>query len=242
MLLEYGNTVVLPDWELQERVPLGYSRIYYIMSGEVTYSDEELTCRLLPGHLYALPSTQPYHVWRNPSMDFCCTYLHMVFPQAHVTGLIEMRPAQDCLHAYVHALQCAIQEQRVDLLEALSDSLGAFLSGNVRFVSSSPMVNQVRAFIFQHISEEIKVEELSGLQGYNPNYFIKVFSRETGMTPHQYVIQCRMQYAVDLLNRGQSNQTVGEACSYSDTSTFTRAFRKYYGVTPQKYRQGMRRP
>lgn len=242
MLLEYGNTVVLPDWELQEKTPVGYSRIYYIISGEVTYADAESSCRLLPGRLYALPSTRPYHVWRNPSMDFCCTYLHMVFPQAHVNGLIEMLPAQDCLHAYIRTIQLAIAEKRVELLEAMSDVLSAFLKQDPRFVQSSPMVNAVRQFVFSHISEEISVEELSGLQGYHPNYFIKVFSRETGMTPHQYVIQCRMQYAVDLLNRGQSNQAVGEACNYSDTSTFTRAFHKYYGVTPRKYRQGLRRP
>lgn len=242
MLLEYGNTVVLPDWELREKVPVGYSRIYYIISGEVTYADAEETRRLKPGALYALPSTRPYHVRRDRSRDFCCTYLHMVFPQAHVNGLIEMQPAQDCLQAYIRTIQQAIDEKRIDLLETMSNALGTFLQQDARFVQSSPMANAVRQFIFDHISEEISVEELSGLQGYHPNYFIKIFSREMGMTPHQYVIQCRMQYAVDLLNRGMSNQAVGEACSYSDTSTFTRAFHKYYGVTPQKYRQGLRRP
>ena len=241
MLLDYGNTVVLPDWELCEKVPVGYSRIYYIISGDVSYADEEISCYLKPGFLYALPSAKPYHVRRNSSMDFCCTYLHVLFPQAHVSGLIEIKPAQDCLHSYIRTIQQAIDEKRVDLLEALSDALGTFLRQDPRFVQTSSMVKAVREFIFAHISEQISVEELNMLQGYHPNYFIKVFSRETGMTPHQYVIQCRMQYAADLLNRGQSIQAIGEACNYSDTSTFIRAFRKYYGVTPHKYRHGLRR-
>ena len=35
MLIEYGNTTVKPTWELNEEVPAGYSRIYYIISGDL---------------------------------------------------------------------------------------------------------------------------------------------------------------------------------------------------------------
>lgn len=242
MLLEYGNTVVFPHWELNEKVPVGYSRIYYIMDGNVTYEDgQRSACRLKPGFLYALPSTLPYHVWRT-DQRFFCTYLHMVFSQAHITGLIELHPDQDCLHAFICTLQQAIEEKRMELLDTLAEALPQFLQEDPCFVESSSIVHGVRQYIFSHISQEITLEELSALQGYHPNYFIKLFSKETGLTPHQYVIQCRMQYAAELLNQGMSNQAVGEACNYSDTSTFTRAFHKYYGVTPQKYRQGYRKP
>ena len=37
MLIEYGNTVVLPTWELIEKAPTGYSRIYYVLEGDLTY-------------------------------------------------------------------------------------------------------------------------------------------------------------------------------------------------------------
>ena len=37
MLIEYGNTVVRDTWELNEESPTGYSRIYYVLEGEVTY-------------------------------------------------------------------------------------------------------------------------------------------------------------------------------------------------------------
>ena len=51
-----------------------------------------------------------------------------------------------------------------------------------------------------------------------------------------------VQYAVTQLNKGLSNEEVCYACGYTDSSTFTRAFRKYYGVALQKYRKGFRKP
>ena len=41
MLIEYGNTVVVPSWELSEEIPTGYSRIYYVRTGEVTYESSD---------------------------------------------------------------------------------------------------------------------------------------------------------------------------------------------------------
>ena len=70
MLIEYGNTVVVPSWELSEEIPTGYSRIYYVRTGAVTYESSDERRPLKPDHLYILPSTIPYHVWRNREKDF----------------------------------------------------------------------------------------------------------------------------------------------------------------------------
>ena len=47
MLIEYGNTVVRDTWELNEESPTGYSRIYYVLEGEVTYEAADLLYHLL---------------------------------------------------------------------------------------------------------------------------------------------------------------------------------------------------
>ena len=243
MLIEYGNTTVKPDWELKEDVPTGYSRIYYMISGNVTYESAEERRAMKPGCLYALPSTEPYHVWRDPALDFTCTYLHVVFSQYRVSGLIEMEvPENSCLREMILTVQKAISEKRIELLEQLAEAFALFLKENEHFVQNSRMLTQVQRYIGGHISEEITIEQLSQLFNYHPNYFIRLFRRETGYTPYQYIIQQRMQYAVTQLNIGLPNDAVCYACGYTDSSTFTRAFRKYYGVAPQKYRKGFRKP
>ena len=243
MLIEYGNTVVKPSWELIEDVPTGFSRIYYVLEGDLTYEAADVRCPLRPGFLYALPSTVPYHVWRNREKDFACTYLHVDFSKYRVNGLIELAVEENsCLRDFISAVAKAISEKRIGLLEQLAEDFSFFLQDNESFVQNSQMLTRVQQHILRHISEELTIEGLSRLFNYHPNYFIRLFRRETGYTPYQYIMQQRMQYAVTQLNKGLPNEEVCYACGYTDSSTFTRAFRKYYGVAPQKYRKGFRKP
>ena len=243
MLIEYGNTVVRPTWELIEDIPTGYSRIYYIREGDLTYESADVRRAMRPGCLYALPSTVPYHVWRNPEKDFACTYLHVDFSKYRVNSLIELPVGENsCLSALVRTVEKAISEERIELLEQLAESFSFFLKESDSFVQNSQMLTTVQRHIVRHISEELTIERLSSLFSYHPNYFIRLFRRETGYTPYQYIVQQRMQYAVTQLNKGLPNEEVCYSCGYTDSSTFTRAFRKYYGVAPQKYRKGFRKP
>lgn len=243
MLIEYGNTVVLPTWELREPNPTGFSRIYYVIAGDVTFEAEGVQVKLKPGYLYALPSTVPYHVWRDRRYDFACTYLHIDFFEAHVTGLIELEARENtCLWHYLQAIVHAIDEKRLDLLEDMADAMGAFFQHSGHFHAATEMLNVVQDYIMANIAEPIGIDELARLFSYHPNYFIRLFRQESGFTPHQFILRLRMQYAVVQLNKGLGNQEVCYACGFTDSSTFTRAFRKFYGVTPQKYIQGYRRP
>ena len=227
MLIEYGNTIVKPTWELNEEVPTGYSRIYHVLEGDVTYESADTRQSLKPGFLYALPSTAPYRVWRDKSRDFACTYLHVDFSKFRVSALIEL-PVEDgsCLAGFVATVAAAIREERIGLLEQLAENFSFFLKAADGFVQNSQMLTQVQKHIVRHISEELTIEGLSQLFSYHPNYFIRLFRRET----------------VTLLNKGLPNEEVCYACGYTDSSTFTRAFRKFYGVAPQKYRKGFRKP
>ena len=243
MLIEYGNTVVCDTWELNEETPTGYSRIYYVLEGDVTYEAADGRQTLKPGYLYALPSPEPYHVWRNKEKDFACTYLHVDFSKYRVSSLIELPVEKgSCLDDFIITVSAAIREERIELLEQLAEAFSSFLKNQEGFIRNSQMLTRVQRHIVHHISEDLTIERLSELFNYHPNYFIRLFRRETGYTPYQYIVQQRMQYAVTQLNQGLPNEEVCYSCGYTDSSTFTRAFRKYYGVAPQKYRKGFRKP
>lgn len=236
MLIEYGNTTVLPDWEIDEKEGTGFIRIYYIHGGEVIYIDGEQDHQLSPGGVYILPNSIPYQVKRNSKIDFVCTYLHMNIPKVQINGLIELIPDKDdSLSHFVKMISKLISEEKIDLLRQIAEYIIYFCEGNKNCAVYTEFMCKITKYIEEHISQKITIEELSALQHYNTNYFIEVFKKEANCTPYQYIIRARMQKAVQLLRDGKEIGYVATAVGYSDASSFCRVFERYYGRTPQKY-------
>lgn len=71
-------------------------------------------------------------------------------------------------------------------------------------------------------------------------YFARQFKQSTGLAPHQYVTQQRIEKAKRLLKQRQhSISQVGLECGFSNQSHFGRAFRQVTGTTPKRYREGL---
>ncbi|NJS10840.1 MAG: helix-turn-helix transcriptional regulator, partial [Microcoleus sp. CSU_2_2] len=67
-------------------------------------------------------------------------------------------------------------------------------------------------------------------------HFCRLFKQSTGFSPHQYVIQQRVERAKQLLRQGQ--MSIGEiaiACGFSHQSHFNRHFKRLTGVTPKTW-------
>lgn len=74
---------------------------------------------------------------------------------------------------------------------------------------------------------------------FNNDYIRKLFKRELGITPNQYLIDKRLQTSTDLLsglNYDSNNiSDVAIACGFKDPLYFSRMFKKKYGVSPTEY-------
>lgn len=69
-------------------------------------------------------------------------------------------------------------------------------------------------------------------------HFHRVFKACTGISPHRYMTDLRMQHARDLLQHAGSSITeVAMLVGFSDIHSFSRSFRKYTGLTPSHFRQ-----
>lgn len=236
MLIEYGNTVALPDWKLDEKEATGYLRVYFVHEGAVMYKSKEQTCRLSAGKLYILPNAVPYQTSRIDGVEFVCTYLHVNPKEILVKGLIELTVEEDSvIYYYVHLLQSAIREERIDLLESAAEQIIYFCRDSEYFEGFSEFLTVVRDYIFGHISERITIEQLSSLFHYHPNYFIDVFKKETNCTPYQYILRIRMQQALLIMRNSSRISEVAQQVGYADSRSFTRAFVRYYGMTPGEY-------
>jgi AraC family transcriptional regulator len=96
------------------------------------------------------------------------------------------------------------------------------------------------AYIEEHLAEPISLAVLAQMVGLSPNYFCRAFSQSLGMPPQRYQLSQRIERAKTLLaKQGASVTDVGVSIGYSDTSAFSRAFRRVTGQSPSGYRRNI---
>ena len=85
-------------------------------------------------------------------------------------------------------------------------------------------------------NESVSISELAALAGVSRFQLLRAFRRETGITPHAYLMQRRVSVARRLLATGEMPAEAAAAAGFSDQSHMTRAFVRQFGVTPARYR------
>ena len=129
MLLEYDNTICNADWQVEEKIPPGYCRVYYVYGGQVQYTDNQRQTELRHGYLYIFPSASPYKMEQNASDPLCCTFMHMDISPSMVTNLIELRVEKNgFLEHLLLAFVSAIHNKERKLVFALAEAFELFLA------------------------------------------------------------------------------------------------------------------
>jgi AraC family transcriptional regulator len=97
---------------------------------------------------------------------------------------------------------------------------------------------RVVEFIEEHLAEEISLAALARLVDLSIYHFARAFRQSIGAPPHRYHMARRMERARSLLHRSALSVTqIGIQIGFHETSSFTRAFRQFTGLTPTEYRR-----
>lgn len=85
---------------------------------------------------------------------------------------------------------------------------------------------------------DLRIDELKAAACLSTNQFIRLFKKETGQTPLQYITNKRIEKAQALLLKSEINtKNLANAVGFEDSAYFCKVFKKSTGFTPQKYRQ-----
>jgi AraC-like DNA-binding protein len=94
-------------------------------------------------------------------------------------------------------------------------------------------IRRVEAMINDRLDEDISLARLAGSIDLSKSHFARAFHRSTGMPPHKYQLNARIERAKHLLRRGDMPLTeIGLACGFGSQSQFIRAFSRVVGVSP----------
>lgn len=101
--------------------------------------------------------------------------------------------------------------------------------------SAQQRINEIIAYIHDHITENLTVEELAGHFFLHPDYLSRLFKKHTHTTVSHYITLQKIATAQSLLRDGQTVTQVQTALGYSSYAYFFKSFQKSTGMSPSQY-------
>ena len=191
-------------------------------------------------------------------------FVHCALEEQFVSGVLaemEKRPAsspnfrtglRDCaLRSILELLLAELEAHSPGgriYVESLAHALATrylMLSGPPSLKSeshTSPLptriLNRVRERIEARLCEDVSLEGLAQESGYSRAHFLRMFYVATGLTPHQYILDVRLDHARQWLGRKNTSLIdIAALCGFSSQSHMTSVFQKRLGLTPAQFRR-----
>ncbi|MBN3959432.1 AraC family transcriptional regulator [Nostoc sp. NMS8] len=212
------------------------------------------------GDIAVIPAGISHRCNWNTSVEFMVLAIEpallQLVGQDFVGGSIELTPRfmsqQDVLiQGIFSSLRDELESGKIGgdlLIDSLKTTLAIHLLRN--YCSTQPKLSsysdglsqrtlqKITDYIHEYLYQDLKLIELSAIAQLSPYYFLRLFKQRMGITPHQYILQCRIDKAKHLLQH--SNLSIAEIATqtgFSDQSHLTKCFKGQVGVTPKKLLQ-----
>lgn len=100
-------------------------------------------------------------------------------------------------------------------------------------------VEQAVRLFHTHFNKPVNLAEYAASCNMSVCWFTRLFKRQLGVSPQQYLINVRISHACELLASGCGIAQAGEAVGYEDSQYFSRIFKKHIGQTPSQYQKAI---
>ena len=119
------------------------------------------------------------------------------------------------------------------LLSLLYDSIDALGS------TDTPMTEAqfIESYVKANILHKISIKDLAKLLSVSERSLFYIFTKNFDASPNDYINRTRMDAAAEHLSNGLSVREVSELFRFSETTSFSRMFKKYYGISPSEFQR-----
>ncbi len=157
---------------------------------------------------------------RNVGMDNCLQGLVQL-----CAGEFSRAPYNQAMHRHLAA----------GILHCMSERIDRTSKGPVSRTGLSP--DTIRRYVMENLHKKITVQDLAGVACLSVSRFHETFRAITGITPHQFLLQTRLEQAIQLLSETSlSISEISFRTGFSSQGALTNALQKHRGTTPSAFR------
>lgn len=113
--------------------------------------------------------------------------------------------------------------------------LGMDINKDIEDIEYNPRIEEILTFINSNLDKELSIDVISKKFYLNKYYLMHLFKKEAGYTLYSYIQKKRLIRASDLIKTGMQAGEVCSLCGFGDYSTFVRAFKKEFKLSPKQY-------
>lgn len=243
-LIGWGRFFCTPDYFV-ERSHMTSNLLVYVVSGRIKLRAYGANRFAGAGQVIMIGADAPHAIWCREDAELLwlrCggvtmdSYMRFLLNRSAspVFGLENPEKMHDL---FEKVIECARDEEGREhetslYLTEIFTELAA--PGSEDDMSSTVLMRYMR----EHYSEPLMLSDLTQFSGLSQSYLIRAFRKDTGSTPHEYLLNYRLQKAMEMLREtDEPIETISDRCGFNSTSHFARAFKKTTNLTPSEFRK-----
>ena len=245
---------------------LPYCKFYYVTGGECEIKTENGAFKGKPGRLIFIPA-KTLHSFYHVSGNYVKKYwMHFDIRTANenVNDLLELPMYADIPQNRQNEIETLFEKifdeskntgivanlrikayivELFSIYVEIADTCGRASKFTVAqdaepATEESSKLAEVIDYINGNLDKKLSIEELSGMMHLHPNYFIRMFKKNVGVSPLKYINKKRFEKAISLfVDESLPITEVMTEVGFDDYSSFSSFFKSYSGYSPKKYRK-----
>lgn len=233
-----GRRQCPPGWHINRANGVGYL-LHYVIKGSGTFEKNGNTLHITAGDLFvcrpgeaAAYTADQQDPWDYTWVNFNCAadlgslltedVIHI--PAATRIFILMAGAAEDPAKEWT---VCGLLYQLFALLAQAQNRPSA----------DKGYLSQAVSYIEANYAQNLQVSQIADFLGLNRSYFCRLFSRQMGMSPQDYIVSFRLEQAERLLLCTKlSQKEIARQIGYPDVYAFSRMFKRRYKVSPGQFR------
>ncbi len=224
-----GRVYHVPSWDGQDFVGIFPANLpmssRWSEEGEFTHCYLDQTFLTHAAHESINPDRVEMRLKLPPTVDPLIWQIGVA-----LNSVLENDPLNSCF--YAESMATALAAHLLQFYTTRQHILREYAEG-----LSKVKLQQSIEYINENLSQNLTLTEIAAGLDMSQYYFCRLFKQSIGMTPHQYLIQQRVEKSKQLLKQPAAKIVdIATQCGFANPSHFARCFRQRTGISPQQFR------